>query len=336
MHVVPHDLDLIADKLITDFEFYRNKNIFLTGGTGFFGKWILETLKFINVKYHVKCKVTVLSREPQTFLKLNPHLSCDFIEFLQGEMNGFSLPNASFDYIIHAADDISNLDNFATEESKQESLNYLLPLILLANRNENSRFLYISSGAVYDIPVNTDNLVTLSEDYPLAVNSNNSYSIGKLKSEVFLRENLKCELVILRCFSFAGPYMGLKNRYAFSDFINAVINNIDIQIKGSGESKRTYMYPSDLVYWLFFFLFRGGDREIYNVGGSEIVSIHELAKRIVKLSNCDIKINVLNNDGIIESSYVPNIKKSLCLGLKEENTLNEIIFKTLRFYRYRK
>ena len=48
--------------------------IFLTGGTGFIGKWILASLLDANLRFSLNCTVTVLSRDPEAFLKNWPSL----------------------------------------------------------------------------------------------------------------------------------------------------------------------------------------------------------------------------------------------------------------------
>ena len=108
MAVDIQDLELIALKLGTDFDFYRNKNIFLTGGTGFFGKWLLETFIHLNKKHSLNTTVTILSRSPNKFKGSFPHLcNHNHFKFVQGDIRNFPDIADDFDLIIHAATDAS-------------------------------------------------------------------------------------------------------------------------------------------------------------------------------------------------------------------------------------
>ena len=44
------DLDYIFQNTKEIWEPFRGKSIFLTGGTGFFGKWLLESFIYVNEK----------------------------------------------------------------------------------------------------------------------------------------------------------------------------------------------------------------------------------------------------------------------------------------------
>src|SRR5258707_14876697 len=82
----------------------RNKRIFITGGTGFFGCWLLESFSYINRQLNLNARATVLTRDPVAFAMKCPHLAADpALAFLAGDVRGFSFPEGDFPYIIHAA-----------------------------------------------------------------------------------------------------------------------------------------------------------------------------------------------------------------------------------------
>ena len=79
------DLDHILS--LVNFDPFRGKNVFITGGTGFFGKWILESLSYANQVLQLDCNVLALSRNPETFLKSNKHfLQYKNLSFLKGDI----------------------------------------------------------------------------------------------------------------------------------------------------------------------------------------------------------------------------------------------------------
>jgi len=66
------DLEHIYKNTQDIWESFRGKSIFLTGGTGFFGKWLLESFIYINEKLALNAKITTLSRNPEAFLMEHP------------------------------------------------------------------------------------------------------------------------------------------------------------------------------------------------------------------------------------------------------------------------
>ena len=87
-----------------DWEELRGQRLFITGGTGFFGMWLLETFLWANQKLDLGAEVLVLSRDPAAFLRKMPHLAGHpDLGFHAGSMDRFAFPAGEFSHIIHAA-----------------------------------------------------------------------------------------------------------------------------------------------------------------------------------------------------------------------------------------
>ena len=75
MHSVPEqDLAHIWDKANRCLPALADSRIFITGGTGFFGRWLLESLAYAVTHLDLKTEVVVLTRHPQKFLQQSPGL----------------------------------------------------------------------------------------------------------------------------------------------------------------------------------------------------------------------------------------------------------------------
>ena len=86
------DLNQVLDHTRDLWNELRGERLFVTGGTGFFGCWLLESFLYANAQLNLGAKATILSRSPQAFLDRMPHLK-DRIElqWKQGDVTIWSI-----------------------------------------------------------------------------------------------------------------------------------------------------------------------------------------------------------------------------------------------------
>jgi dTDP-glucose 4,6-dehydratase len=317
------DLEHIFNNTQDVWESFRGKSIFITGGTGFFGKWILESFIYAN-----------------EFLLEFPFYNnySNSVKFVKGDILSFDFNlEDKFQYIIHAA------------TAASESLNKGNPLLMMDTITVGTRrvldfaitqpiesFLFVSSGAIYGKQPFDVSHINESQSFKIDINNPNSaYAEGKRIAELYCStyfEKLGLPVKIARCFAFVGPYLPLDTHYAIGNFINNVLNSEDIAIKGDGSTKRSYLYASDLVIWLWTILINGELNVPYNVGSDEIITIENLA-HIISLNGVKAYKELNNIDIMNKSNYVPSITKSkIDLNLEVKIKLKETIYKTIKFY----
>jgi nucleoside-diphosphate-sugar epimerase len=328
------DLNLIANKLAKDFFFFKNKKIFLTGGTGFFGKWLLETFLYLNIHHDLNISVSILSRSPDKFKGLYPHISShENFAYIKGDIKNFQDDTESYDLIIHAATDASTGRNQSeTDLMRSTIMDGTKRICEFASQVKCQRILYTSSGAAYGPqPDSMSHMPETFIDNPF-FNNNDAYASSKLESEGYLKEKAPCDVVIARCFAFSGPYLPLNGSYAFGNFIESILNENDIVIRGDGTAVRSYLYAADLVIWLLRILSSGINKEIYNVGSPESISISKLACLINSVGSKSTKIHILSKTGN-KSLYVPDVNKTIVeLELDIYTSLETAIERTLFFH----
>ncbi|WP_236727780.1 NAD-dependent epimerase/dehydratase family protein [Aliivibrio fischeri] len=331
-----NDLELISDKVESSFGLFKNKNIFITGGTGFFGKWLLEAILYLNLKRNLNITVTLLSRDPERFKNNYPHLcSSDNISFIKGDVRDFPFPNEYFNYIIHAATEASSTLNKENPSLMRSTImDGAKHICNFANTVKCERLLYTSSGAAYG--PQPPNMKAMSEDFIINpnFNVNDAYSSAKLESEDFFKNNLKCQIIVARCFAFSGPYLPLDGSYAFGNFIRDALDGKNISLNGDGTAVRSYLYAADLVIWLMKALVIGQDRTIYNIGSPDPITTLKLAEKICDASGNNSSVNVLNKSSDSGNIYIPcTLKSQSDLDVEVYTSIDESILKTLKFYR---
>jgi dTDP-glucose 4,6-dehydratase len=317
----------------------REQRIFITGGTGFFGSWLLESLAFCNRVLDLKVSATVLSRNPDAFLGERPHLAGeDSIRFLHGDILDTPFPAEPFDLIIHAATPSSGYE----ARQPQLAANMLAGMermLAFARTAGAQRFLFTSSGAVYGRQPVT--LSHIPESY--AGKPETPYGEAKLACEQMCAQYAQAsdvQVAIARCFAFVGPHLPLDQHFAIGNFIADALTGRNIRIGGDGTPMRSYLYAADLAIWLWTLLlhpFEAGSRmRIYNVGSGAAISIGDLAREVAEELDPSLRIEIAQNavPGAPRQQYVPDISNAESqLGLRQRIGLREAIRLTADWHR---
>jgi nucleoside-diphosphate-sugar epimerase len=337
------DLDLILAHTRELWAEIRGQRIFITGGTGFFGCWLIESFLYINRLEKLGAQAIVLTRNPQAFALKCPHLASDpALELLTGDVRDFTFPDGEFRYLIHAATEASASQ---AAERPLEMLETILRgterTLEFARTHGTQKFLLTSSGAVYgDQP---PSITHIAEDYAGAPNQLNPvfvYAEGKRAAELMCAVSAathKMECKIARCFAFVGPHLPLDAHFAIGNFIRDAIAGSSILVKGDGTPKRSYMYAADLAIWLWTLLFKAPAMEAFNVGSDRAISIAELAHAVPAAIGSTAEVQILQKAiaGTPVRQYVPSVRKAeLQLGLKCLVSLEDGIRRTAAWHGY--
>ena len=335
------DLDHVLSQTRPLWEEMRNKRIFITGGTGFFGCWLLESFSYINRELNLKAHATVLTRDLAAFAKKCPHLAADpALTFHAGDVRNFSFPEGGFEYLIHAATEASAKQ---AAENPLEMLTTIIDgterILDFATAHGTLKLLLTSSGAVYG--KQPANLTHIPEDYlggPDPLDPASVYAEGKRISEqmcALQSTHRAIEIKIARCFAFIGPHLPLNTHFAIGNFIGDVLAGRPIAINGDGTPRRSYLYASDLAIWLWTMLFKAPSLVPINVGSADDLSIFELAQAVVRSLNASVEVHVAKrpDHGVPVARYVPSVNRAKALlGLDQTVSLQEAICRTARWY----
>jgi nucleoside-diphosphate-sugar epimerase len=340
-HLFATDLDHILTQTAALWSEVRGQRMFVTGGTGFFGCWLLESFVWANDRLGLGATAVVLTRDVEAFRRKAPHLaSHPAVRFHVGDVRSCTFPDGKFRYIIHAA----------TTSSAPEPPRMLLDIIVrgtlhtleFAAQCGAQKVLLSSSGAVYG--KQGPNVTHVSEEFegapdPLDIRS--AYGEGKRVAELLCSlyaHEFGIEAKIARCFAFVGPYLPLDAHFAIGNFIRDGLAGGPIRVSGDGTPFRSYLYAADLAVWLWTILFRGVSCRPYNVGSDAEISIAALAATVARVIDPAMKVCIARQPKPERAPerYVPSTQRAQKeLGLVVHIGLEEAVRQTAAWHQER-
>lgn len=329
-HVLEHAQGVLED--------LRGARLFVTGGTGFFGRWMLETLVRANDELRLGAEATVLTRDPSAFAVAAPGLAGHpAVRLLGGDVKSFEFPSIACTHVLHMATET------ALGESGSASFDTAVRgtsrVLDFAAASGVRALLLTSSGAVYG-PQPAD-CERLSEEYrgaPAPEDPSAGYAFGKRAAEFLCSvaaAETKLQVKIARCFAFVGPRLPLDANFAIGNFIRDAVHGDRIEVAGDGTPRRSYLYAADLAIWLWTILLRGQSGRPYNVGSEADLSIAELASLVGNVLSPGIPVQLKGTpvSGAPPKRYVPSTGRAAAeLGLRALVELDDAVRRTADWY----
>ncbi len=328
---------MLADDLVSVVEALRcegprlaGSELLVTGGTGFFGHWLVASLIALNRALELGLRVHVLARRPERLTIRDPALVLH-----AGDIRDFELPaSIRLRYVLHAATAASAALNTADPlQMASVTADGTRHLLRVAEVHGAARVLFTSSGAVYgehDTPALEEQAARVD---PLDVK--NAYAEGKRLAELYcavFAARAELEVVVARCFAFVGPFLPLDAHFAIGNFLGDALAKRPIEVRGDGTARRTYLYASDLAVWLIKLLLDGRSGRAYNVGSEAEVSVGELAQLIAAETGGTVTV-LGRASSERRDYYVPSTRRIRDeLGVAESVGLRDALRRTLDWH----
>jgi nucleoside-diphosphate-sugar epimerase len=330
------DLDNVLQQAAPVWPELRGARLFITGGTGFIGCWLLESLRHADQHLNLGVQATILTRDPQAFKLKVPHLAnYSGFHFIAGDVCNFESPKGEFSHLIHAATEASaDLNEKDPRRMFDTIIQGTSRALDFAVEKAVKRVLFLSSGAVYgQQPWEMERVTENYSGSPSCTDPRAAYAEGKRAAEMLCaiyNKQFGTKVAIARIFALLGPYLSLDIHFAAGNFIRDAMQGKPVIVNGNGLPCRSLLYASDLTAWLWHMLVRAEPGKPYNVGSDESVSIRDLAERVSHvLGNGEYQILGAKDMGWNPGRYVPDT--SLIghdLGLHRTVTLDEAIRRT--------
>jgi nucleoside-diphosphate-sugar epimerase len=353
-HLLRNDLDGILAASPELWEPLRGQTLFLTGGTGYYGCWLLESFSHLNAALDLRAQAVVLTRQPDAFRAKMPLLTADpAIRLVQGDVRkldagdirsqlGPAAPDR-FEYIIHAAAETDSrlyqTQTFAVLDTILEGTRATLDFARAAGAR---RFLFTSSGAVYGRQ--PEGLTHIPEEYTggpdsARFNALNAYAEAKRLAETLCagyHAVYGLETLLARPFATIGPHLALDWHFALGNFLADALAGREIEIKGDGTPYRSYIYAADQTLWLWTILIRGQPARPYNVGSSAGRPLRDVAGVVASMASPPLGVRIAGtaDPAKVAERYVPDVSRIKNeLGVSESVDLAGAIRRTLRWHR---
>jgi nucleoside-diphosphate-sugar epimerase len=331
------DLDHVLAHTPEVWDGLRGARLFVTGGTGFFGCWLLESFAWACDRLGLDATATVLTRSPEAFRAKAPHLANhSAIRLHHGDVRSFEYPEGRFSHVIHAATE-------ATPALCRERPLLVMDTIVDGARRTldfavtagAKRYLLTSSGAVYGSQ--PPDVMRVPEGWagaPGTTAGGSVYGESKRMAELLCTlyaETHGLDCLIARCFAFVGPYLPLDAHFAIGNFIQDAVNGRAVQVNGDGTPYRSYLYAADLAVWLWTILVKGQSLRPYNVGSEVEVTVAETAEAVALALGSPDPVRIAGKAvaGAQAQRYIPSTARARNeLQLRERIPLQESIRRT--------
>ena len=311
--IVEKDIRSILAACDEELSRLSGKTLLLTGGSGFVGSYLVESIIAFNRAHEgAPCRLLLPTRSLQATRAKWPHFfgKPDVVWF---KWNGRTLtpPDDACDYVIHAASPADPASYLHAPMQTMEDIALGTSAVLHYARHAGVRtLLYLSSGAAYGRQA--ADVAELSEEAASAPDLSDPascYGEAKRYAELLCRTS-GVPSVIARLFAFIGPYQSLDGSFAVPDFIRQALQDRCIHVRSDGLAMRTYCYASDLTAGLWKLLLNGEPGIPYNVGAdAPQVSIRELAELIAaSVGGVEVIVEGKDSSGA-RSRYIPNTNR---------------------------
>lgn len=321
------DIEEISRLIGEDLAGLKSKRILFFGGTGFIGTWLTTSLLYLNNVRELDIRIDIVTRSKTMAKNRFRELDrCNKLNLIEIDLKKYqSNKFGEYDIFINGATS-STLRSGGNDLYSVGSSSYFASKLI---EDSARRFLNLptvvnlSSGSVYEKSRSINS--ALSEQNILSLKGETAYDNAKLITEQYLKnlesENL-IEVLNLRLFAFYGPLLELNEHFAIGNFMRDAMLGRGIVIRGSKFTKRSYLYPTDLMIAIIKFI-NNKTSGNFNLGGENPLTMAEVAGFISKTWQSQ-QIIYAPEDQVHPNYYWPNVLKTkLELGSLESVTFLE-------------
>lgn len=347
--VSPRDLEHVTRLIAPCMSMWQGARILVTGASGFFGSWLVETFHHANQALALGAQLVGVGGPADDFPAKCPQLlGLDDVRMVRADARRFAddlqsqLPDwcDRVDAVIHAA---VHVDSRTYDQQPLPTLETAVmgtwEALELARMAHARRFLFVSSGAIYGSqPTTTERI---DEDHAATLDCadhRSAYAEGKRVGETLCAGYLRqhgVPVTIARPFAFVGPHLPLDRQFAIGNFIRDALAGGPVVVQSDGAPLRSYLYAADLAVWLWTILAKGTAGRPYNVGSENAISVRDVANLVARSSSPEVTVDVRRPpEPGPPPMYIPSTERARReLGLRETVNLEDAVMRTLAWHK---
>ncbi|MFA5991003.1 MAG: NAD-dependent epimerase/dehydratase family protein [Candidatus Doudnabacteria bacterium] len=237
----------------------KNKNIFITGASGFIGK---------NLTEHLSGRANLFIPTHQELELLDEQAVLDYIV------------NNHIDVVIHCGNIGATRRTDSLRQIVGDNLRMFLNLFKAKHLYE--KMIFFGSGAEFD---KRDDLSKISEDYISQRLPVSEYGLSKYLCSHFIEH--ADNIVNLRMFGVYGKYDDYQNRFITNAICRAVLG---LPIIIYQDAEMDFIFVDDLVKITDHFIQNKVGNKFYNIGTGKSFRLVQIAQSIKDISGKNIEI----------------------------------------------
>lgn len=316
------------------------KKILITGGAGFIGSHLSETLLDRGDEVHVLDDLSTGSITNIDHLKENEAFRYTIDSVMNEPITAEHIDRV--DVVVHLAAAVGvRLIVESPVNTIETNVHGTETVLKLANKKK-KRVLLASTSEVYG----KSQAFPFREDADLVMGATNkgrwSYACSKAIDEflglAYYKEK-KLPVTIVRLFNTVGPRQTGRYGMVIPNFVRQALDGQPITVYGDGTQSRCFTDVSDVVGGLTGLIdHEDAPGEIFNIGSHQEVSILELAKRVKALTKSSSEIVFVPYEKAYEEGFedmprrVPDISKlSALIGYEPRVSLDRILERVIDY-----
>ena len=315
--------------------FYKDKNVLVTGGNGFIGSFVVERLLKDGAN------VSIASRTQKKFLT---HVEND-LKFVKCDLlskNDALNACKDQDFVFHLASRVAGIGYNIEHSGTMMTENSIMSLNMLdaARKSSVERYQYISSTCVYpreaSIPT-PESEGMLGDPEPSNLGYGWAKRVGELQAKMHAKE-FGMKVSIIRPMNAYGPRDDFdpETSHVIPALIRKIINaKTEVSIWGSGNQTRAFVYVDDLARGMLMTLEKLTTPDPINIGSNEEIKIKDLVSMIVKITgrnDLQIKYDTTKPEGQLRKTASTKKAEEL-IQFKPKYSLEEGLKHIIDWYR---
>lgn len=310
-----------------------NSTIFITGGAGFIGSYVVELLL-----EHQPKKIIILDNFIRgTEENMKPFRNDPKVEFIEGDIRDTALLEkciSGSDYVFHMAALRINACVANVNDAFEVMLRSTFDLANLCVKHKIKKVIYSSSASVYGL---AQHFPTPESDNPY--NNQTFYGSAKLWGEQLFRSYKfmhDLDYCALRYFNVYGPRMDTDGKYTevMIKWLDCIRDNKQPAIFGDGSDSMDFVFIEDVAKSNVLALLSDATDEAFNIGNCEETNLKQLLQALLKVNNSQLEpiFKEANSYNPVARRLADISKAEKLIGYKPSYTLEQGLKKLSAWY----